>query len=327
MSLSSLQNVPTDLRYLLNLIKDEVKREINCHAIGTIITFDASTQTVSIVFNYKKTIKKGNSTSPNTYTDVIIDYPVLIRCPVIVVGGGGGYTTYPIFSGDTCLVMFCDRDIDLWLEKGSTTSPPNSERMHDISDAVALVGLSPVTKPILSYATDAIQTVFGNVVLRLSNLLASLVDVTGQRLSQSGFGQPYFGTTLPSGWLWCDGSSYSKNTYPYLFTAIGYTYGGSGLNFNVPDMRGRTPVGLKSGDSYFGTLGQKYGEETHILTIPELPAHHHSIATMGDGDASKQQIKSTGTFSPMVFQTGDTGNDVPHNNIQPSFTTNWIIKI
>lgn len=49
----------------------------------------------------------------------------------------------------------------------------------------------------------------------------------------------YAGTSAPAGWLMCDGRSLPTSTYPELFSAIKYAYGGSGANFNLPDYRGR----------------------------------------------------------------------------------------
>ena len=49
----------------------------------------------------------------------------------------------------------------------------------------------------------------------------------------------FAGTASPSGWLMCDGSSVSTVVYASLFATIGYTYGGSGSNFNLPDYRGK----------------------------------------------------------------------------------------
>jgi Phage Tail Collar Domain len=43
------------------------------------------------------------------------------------------------------------------------------------------------------------------------------------------------GTNIPQGWLLCDGASYPITTQRTLFIAIGYTYGGSGDNFSVPN--------------------------------------------------------------------------------------------
>lgn len=333
-----LQIAKVDLRFLLNLVKAETKREINCHAIGTIITFDASTATATVAFNYKKVLRNRNAVSINENNDVIVDYPVLISVPVIVMSGGGGYTTYPIFAGDQCLLMFCDRDIDNWLEKGSTNSAPLSDRIHDVSDAVALVGLNPVTKPI-PWAMDGIVTAIGQVIMKFTSALASIIDSTGQRLCQSGFGQVHFGTQLPSGWLWCDGSSYLVAAYPTLFTVIGYTYGGGGLNFNVPDMRGRVPIGL---DNINGkqanvltttftpnrnTLGGVAGEESHLLTGPEsgIQAHNHSD-TFNDFGRGNVGSNGNGQFGP-TGTTGPTNAQVAHNNIQPGCMVNWIIKI
>jgi microcystin-dependent protein len=56
----------------------------------------------------------------------------------------------------------------------------------------------------------------------------------------------YGGTAAPAGWLLCDGSAISRTTYADLFAAIGTNYGaGDGsTTFNIPDVRGRVPVGL-----------------------------------------------------------------------------------
>jgi microcystin-dependent protein len=85
---------------------------------------------------------------------------------------------------------------------------------------------------------------------------------------------------LPPGVILCDGSSYSIATYPYLFAKIGYTWGGSGSNFNVPDLRSRTPMGDGQGASLsLRTLGQTSGEESHTLAASELEYHTHSGST------------------------------------------------
>jgi microcystin-dependent protein len=63
----------------------------------------------------------------------------------------------------------------------------------------------------------------------------------------TGVVKMYAGSSAPAGYLLCDGSSYSTSTYAALFSVIGYTFGGSGNNFNVPDMRGRVPIGVGTG--------------------------------------------------------------------------------
>jgi microcystin-dependent protein len=64
------------------------------------------------------------------------------------------------------------------------------------------------------------------------------------------------GPSTPSGWLRCNGTSYPTSLHPALFGEIGYTYGGSGANFNVPDFRRRNPRGVGDGQS----LGQNEGQ-------------------------------------------------------------------
>ena len=62
-------------------------------------------------------------------------------------------------------------------------------------------------------------------------------------------------SAAPTGYVPCDGASYSKTgIYAALFAAIGYTYGGSGNNFKVPDLRGEFIRGL---DNYGGTASSR----------------------------------------------------------------------
>lgn len=72
-----------------------------------------------------------------------------------------------------------------------------------------------------------------------------IINSGAARLNLPGFVQEYYGTTLPAGWLWCDGSAVSRATYSPLFAALGTTYGdGDGsTTFNLPDKRGRTAIG------------------------------------------------------------------------------------
>jgi microcystin-dependent protein len=82
-------------------------------------------------------------------------------------------------------------------------------------------------------------------------------------------------TTAPTGWLFCDGASYLRATYPALFTAIGTTYGSAdGTHFNVPDFRGRVPVGLGTNASV-NALGASDG----VAVANRRPQHRHTAHT------------------------------------------------
>ena len=83
----------------------------------------------------------------------------------------------------------------------------------------------------------------------------------------------------PAGYLVADGASIPVATYPNLFAVIGYDYGGSGPNFNLPDFRGLGIAGAGLGTALPGltnhALGSFHGSETHVLSVAELATHTH----------------------------------------------------
>jgi len=125
---------------------------------------------------------------------------------------------------------------------------------------------------------------------------------------------PYAGSTAPTGYLLCDGSSVSSSTYLALHAVISNTYGGSAytgagaLNFNLPDLRGRIPMGAGTGTGLNAsgtgaptgtaqtarTAGQWGGEETNLLSTTEMPSHNHGGATQGGGSHSHTPSGSIG---------------------------------
>ena len=111
----------------------------------------------------------------------------------------------------------------------------------------------------------------------------------------------YAGSTAPSGYLLCDGQSLLTSSYPGLFSAIGYQYGGSGPNFNVPNLQNRIPVG-KGSETEFDTLGETGGSKTHTLTVNEMPSHTHTQ------DAHNHtQNSHNHTFRMWVFNGANPG--------------------
>lgn len=155
--------------------------------------------------------------------------------------------------------------------------------------------------------------------IRLSNMPAGIIA-------------PYAGSTVPTGWLPCDGTAVSRTTYANLFTAISTTWGsGDGSStFNVPDFRGRTLIGDGTGSGLTArTLGtQNIGEETHLLTTPEIPSHTHSeyyTGTVNNGGVAFGADGSTNKFLTATT-TGSTGGGGAHNNMQPSAVVKYIIS-
>src|ERR1043165_5239625 len=89
----------------------------------------------------------------------------------------------------------------------------------------------------------------------------------------------------PKGWALCNGQLLPINQNQALFSLLGTTYGGDGrVNFGLPDLRGRVPIHMGSGH----TLGERGGEQSHTISIAELPTHTHAafgnntLAATGD---------------------------------------------
>lgn len=150
---------------------------------------------------------------------------------------------------------------------------------------------------------------------------------------------PYAGSTAPTGYLVCAGQSVSTSTYADLHGVIGYTYGGSGASFNLPDLRGRVIAGKdnmggttasrltnQSGGLEGDNLGATGGHETHQLTEAELPSHDHNINLKRSdqgGSNGSSNILITGGLN---YPTELAGSDQAHNNVQPTIILNYIIK-
>ena len=144
---------------------------------------------------------------------------------------------------------------------------------------------------------------------------------------------PYAGTASPDGWMLCNGQEVSRETYSNLFTVIGDSYGiGDGsTTFNLPDLRGRMPMGLdnmggNSADrvvhSAADSIGGNTGEENHQLSFDELPSRN-SYKNHG---GSSQNNDSGGMYYLTWISTESVGNDQPHNNMPPYLSLNYIIK-
>ena len=145
-------------------------------------------------------------------------------------------------------------------------------------------------------------------LLRFNNDNASAEIFDGSMWADVGYyaGLPlgailaYPSATAPStAFMLCDGTSLSTTgTYAELFALIGYTYGGSGANFFLPNIKGKTIVGFDSTDASFNPLGRTGGAKTHTLIETEIPSHTHQIAsTTVSGSVSSTFTGHGGTTS------------------------------
>jgi microcystin-dependent protein len=111
-------------------------------------------------------------------------------------------------------------------------------------------------------------------------------------------------TGPPAGWLSADGSSLSTTTYANLFAIIGYIYGGSGANFNVPDFRGMFLRGFDNGrgSDFQGSRAANAYQASYLINHFHAlgdPGHAHGVS-----DPSHTHGAVTGSHSHSISDPG-----------------------
>lgn len=179
-----------------------------------------------------------------------------------------------------------------------------------------------------------------------TNLASTLTSVP---LVSPGCIMTYISSSAPSGWLTCDGSAVSRTAYSALFFVVSTTFGtGDGsTTFNLPDLRGRVPIGAGQGSNLSSrVLATTGGEESHTLTSNELPSHSHTVNDPGHGHGVSGSVAQNNLSGPAwcsapgnspnynlytgASTTGitvqSTGGGSAHNVMQPYLVLNYIMK-
>lgn len=127
-------------------------------------------------------------------------------------------------------------------------------------------------------------------------------DLVGMVPLPVGLVQMHAGSLTPSGWLRCDGASYSRTTYASLFAVVGTTFGsGDGsTTFNVPDLRLRFVVGV-NGSNPLGTTG---GSSQVTLTTDQLPSHSHTVTDPGHTHTLSNVVGPTYSSGTLELKNG-----------------------
>ena len=206
------------------------------------------------------------------------------------------------------------------------------------ANAVTAAKITAATITATELASNAVTTA---KILDANVTYAKLAADVAQLLTPAGIIVPYAGGTAPVNYLLCDGASVTVASYTALHTAIGYTYGGSGPNFNLPDLRGRVIAGkeatatlLTAGLSAITstTLGATGGNEalhthTHAPTVTATqaahqhtqPAHYHTTPDHSHGLAGSNS--SGGVVG--TFRTGAGLSVYDNTAVGGGGTTGW----
>lgn len=196
-----------------------------------------------------------------------------------------------------------------------------------------LTALAELTIPENWFTSDTNEL---QIALASANEMMARLKLLNHNPFPVGMIMPFGGENAPAGYLICDGASYDYLDYPELFAQIGYYYGGSGDNFNVPDLYNRVVVG--SGDNF--DIGDIGGASTVTLDSSEMPSHSHTDIGHAHGIGA--------TTTTLAFEPGEvpvltpvplvpaftgsaqanlanTGGGGAHNNMQPYLATIYII--
>jgi microcystin-dependent protein len=144
----------------------------------------------------------------------------------------------------------------------------------------------------------------------------------------------------PRGWAFCNGQLLSISSNTALFSLLGTTYGGNGKStFALPNLQGRAPMQWGQGP---GLSQRDQGETGGSAAVPllesQIPAHSHALTpTMALGTGPAQELPRASSLAREVpaalaaaggtSATGVAGADMPHNNLQPYLTMNFIIAL
>ncbi len=149
----------------------------------------------------------------------------------------------------------------------------------------------------------------------------------------------------PKGWATCDGQLLQISQNTALFSLLGTTFGGNGMQtFGLPDLRGRVPIHQGQGpglSSY--SMGEAAGTETVTLTVNQMPMHNHLVnANSANGDtgapagaifansgATDREYLASGLPNELMSQNivAQNGGSQSHNNMQPFLTVNFCIAL
>jgi microcystin-dependent protein len=142
----------------------------------------------------------------------------------------------------------------------------------------------------------------------------------------------------PRGWAFCNGQLLPRQQNQTLFSLLGTTFGGDGnVNFALPDLRGRTPIHV--GSSH--VLGEKGGEQSHTLSIQELPTHTHVVNTSSNNATTDTPaagellgVAALDLYRPPTNLkgmepgiVGNIGGSQAHPNMQPFLTISFCIAL
>lgn len=192
------------------------------------------------------------------------------------------------------------------------TYPSDYDAAADVPAAMQSLALS-ADAALLLMVPKAGGTMSGN--LTVPTATASGHAVTKAQMDSGdipvGGLVPFAGTNPPANWMLCNGQAVLRNAYPTLFSAIGTAWGaGDGsTTFNLPDFRGKVPVGLDATQAEFNTLAKSGGSKTSVAPHTHPIDHDHGPAESGVESATHYHGTASGPGAYSVNAGYEVGAD------------------
>lgn len=180
-----LMNVPERAPNSEEMMKrnnDKVSRDIRCAIPAQVISFDAEKQTI-----VAQPLIREKIVNRQTGQVGFVSLPQLVDIPVCFPQAGNFVLTMPIQEGDEVLLVFADTCIDSWWFSGGVQNW-NDRRRHDLSDAIAVVGLNSVPNviPNISHVGAELRSKDGTMKVAIEE--GTLFDLPTQTITLSTLG-------------------------------------------------------------------------------------------------------------------------------------------
>lgn len=185
-----------DLTQTINSAMQKNALDLNCVRIGIIQDFYPENLTAQVLISGKKFAGMNVDGS-----QILREYPPIYAKVCYC----NPFETFPLTKGMECILLFSDREIESWFINGSN-NPQAYPRMHDLTDAIAIVGIRSLPN-MINILTDCLHLFYGNSSLQLKNtetdinsntinLSANTININGNLVIN---GKPYTAHTHSNG--------------------------------------------------------------------------------------------------------------------------------
>jgi len=193
-------NVETEM---YRKMMDQLSTNIRVSCPGIIQSFDSDKQTATVQLAINERINLNGDLSWE-------QIPVLLDVPVLFPRSGGYSITFPVRSGNECLVVFSDMCIDSHYQSGGINNIQPDKRRHDLSDGMCFITGTSQPNSLSSVSTNSLQI--------RSDDGSTIIDVTNGTITLTATNVNINATTLD-----INVTNYSMNATNSTSSASGHS--------------------------------------------------------------------------------------------------------